>query len=382
MIQAKSGNVSSNNHLYNQQDLENQNQDFNKNQNESNVLIAYNSELDRFEINYFLRNGNNEILRDKQSQREKNLDLEARADYKKHKLLEKEKNPKKKIRTELQSKNLKKEFIIAFGDTSREELMKISKEDLSRKCFKGALAVLKEKKLSSKNLIGIVLHYDEKGQPHAHVQYNSYSFSHKTTDTQLEKCLNKNDKKQQTKDRLQKFSDYQTTLAEAMGLERGLKGSKRQNLTINEIRAKKAQEEAANALKTANELKEKVRLTQEWILSKEEKIAKLESLIAEKQKDYEDINDKLNNLSETYQDKVFINDNNKVRVDLGYFGLNRALTETAKYFEIDYQQFLRVFDDKYSKSTKFSELLQKAKELSDKQPKNPQIKSKDFNFDF
>lgn len=167
-----------------------------------------------------------------------------------------------------------------------------------------------------------------------------------------------------------------------MGLERGLKGSKRQNLTISEIRAKKAQEEAANALKTANKLKEEVRLTQEWILSKEEKIAKLESLMSKKQKDYEDINDKLNNLSEDYQDRLFINERNKVRMDLAYFGLNRALTETAKYFGIDYQQFLRVFSDKYSKSTNFNELLQKAKELSDKLPKNPQIKSKDFNFEF
>lgn len=226
MIQAKSGNVSSNNHLYNQQDKENENKDFNKNQNEENLLITYNKENDNFSLTKFVRNGKNEKLREQQNQREKNLDEEARADYKLHKIQEKQKNPGKKIRTDLQSKNLKKEFIIAFGNTSRDELMKIDKKELAQKCLNGAIAVLKAKQLDKKNLIGIVMHFDEKGQPHAHVQYNCYSFSQKTTDTQLEKCINKNDKKQQTKDRLQKFSDYQTILADSMGLERGLKAQK------------------------------------------------------------------------------------------------------------------------------------------------------------
>jgi hypothetical protein len=271
MIQAKSGEVSSDNHIYNKQDSLNMDESYNKNQNVANILIRYDEKDNNFKSVEFLRNGKNEEMREKQKQKADLLDKEARADYKKHKEAERLKNPGKKIRTELQTKNTKKEFIIGFGDTSRDEILKLGKQKIQQKCLDGALAILKEKKLERKNLIGIAIHLDEMGQPHAHVQYNCYSFKEKTTDTQLEKCLN-TDKKKQQYDRLSLFSKYQTIIADVMGLERGLKGSTKQKLSINDIRAKKQQEQAEKALKTLNEAKEQIKVNNETLKNQQKQI--------------------------------------------------------------------------------------------------------------
>lgn len=293
MIQAKSGEVSSDNHIYNLQDLDNQNDKFNPNLNEENILLTYNSDKNNYSLQKFKRDNNNQEMRDKQKAFAENLDKQARADYKLHKLEEKAKNPQKKIRTDLQSKNLKKEFVIGFGNTTREEVMKMGKKEIAQKCLNGALAILKAKQLEPKNLIGIAVHFDEKGLPHAHVQYNCYSFKEKTTDTQLEKCLNK-DKKKQFKDRTQKFSDYQSTLAEAMGLERGLKGSKRANLTVNEIRAKKAQEEAEKATKMAELAKNQLSQSMQEMENLKKQLQNLKNECKEIEKDRQEKQEKLN----------------------------------------------------------------------------------------
>ena len=271
MIQATSGLVSSNNHIYNKQDTMNLDENYNPNKQELNILMTYNEKEDNFRWFEFARNGKNEDMRERQKQKEDNLDKLARADYKNHKEQEKLKNPNKKIRTVLQSKNLKKEFIVGFGNTTREEVLALGQYEIMRKIKNGAVAILKEKKLSEKNLIGIVIHFDEKGLPHAHIQYNCYSFKEKTTDTQLEKCLNI-DKKKQQYDRLSLFSKYQTIISQEMGLERGDIGSKRAKLSINDIRAKKQEEEAQKALKSLNEAKEQIKLNNDLLKTQKKEI--------------------------------------------------------------------------------------------------------------
>jgi hypothetical protein len=185
----------------------------------------------------FFRDGKNTKILEQQKKRANDLDLLARADYHKHKTDVKIANPNKKICTVLKSPTLRKEFIIGFGYTTRDEVLAIPQKELLNKMVKGTEAILKAKCLSPENIIGITLHLDEKGLPHCHIQYNSYSFTEKTTDTQIEKCQKPGKSaKQANLERLERFSNYQTILSLATGIERGVVGSKSVHKSISDVR--------------------------------------------------------------------------------------------------------------------------------------------------
>ena len=241
--QAKAGQRSSNNHLYNEQELNNQDPIQNPNSTLENILITVNDE-GKFVQESFFRNGKNEKLMERINKKQDMLTLEAKSDYRDFKLEEREKNPGKKIRTELQSKNLNKEFIIAFGDTSRTELLTtFKKQELLDKILFGTGEILIAKGLGRKNLVAIVIHQDEPGNIHAHIQYNDYSFKEHTTANQLEKSIDANKtSKEQIYAKKQMFASYQTILADAMGMERGEFNSKRKHLSVLEYKNKKEKE--------------------------------------------------------------------------------------------------------------------------------------------
>jgi hypothetical protein len=176
----------------------------------------------------FNRNGLNADLVHSFSDKAKHLDELARADYKAHKTAEKQANPTKKIRTVLQTKDLKKEFGIFLGG----DKFIGNKAEFEKKIVKSALAILEKKGLDKSNIISIVVHYDEK-TPHAHIQYNDYSFKHKTTGQELGKVRQKEglNKQQLLKLNRDNFSEFQDILALNMDMERGQKDSKQVNIS-------------------------------------------------------------------------------------------------------------------------------------------------------
>jgi hypothetical protein len=253
MIQAKSGKVSSLSHLLQHSDMQSKDPTYNPNLNEKNVLLFFHKE-EVLKMNY-LRNNRNSSNVDGVNKLVKKLDKLAREDYMQHKLKEKADNPTKKVRTVLQSKNLTKEFIISFGSTSRNEVMAMGRDKIIEHIQHAALAVLGKKGLDKTNIHCIAVHFDERGLPHGHVQYCDYSFKHHTTCNQLEKCIT--DGKPDHAKRKALYSEYQTAIAEATGLERGAFGGVKSDLSVDEIRAKLAKGEIikdiVNALKDAEE---------------------------------------------------------------------------------------------------------------------------------
>lgn len=224
--QAKKEKVSTNNHLFNQQEIRNQHHKNNPNLTNSNTLIyVKDGELVKKSFN---RNGLNADLVQTFGDKAKQLDELARSDYKAHKTAEKQANPAKKIRTVLQTKDLKKEFGIFLGG----DKFIGNKAEFERKIVKSALAILEKKGLDKSNIISIVVHYDEK-TPHAHIQYNDYSFKHKTTGQELGKIRQKEglNKQQLLKLNRDNFGEFQDILAENMGMERGQKDSKQVNIS-------------------------------------------------------------------------------------------------------------------------------------------------------
>lgn len=238
--QSKAHQKSSMNHLFNCQEITNQDLTVNPNLHQKNIVISLNENND-FISAKFCRTENNDKIKKKIEQRALMLDESARAEYQKHKINEKLELEKmgisKKIRTVLQSKKeqLQKEFLICFGNTTRDKLMAHYKtpQNLANACLRGSLAILKKKGLDKKNLISLVLHFDEKGVPHCHTIYNDYSFKQHTTSTQISiKKHNGKDKKEQYALKIKEFSEFQDVLAETMQLKRGEKGSKRKHLDI------------------------------------------------------------------------------------------------------------------------------------------------------
>jgi hypothetical protein len=224
--QAKKAQISTNSHLFNKQEIRNQSQKNNPNLNNMNKVIYYKKgELCEWD---FLRNGKNEGLMSVFKSKEQQLDELARADYKAHKIAQKQANPNKKIRTVLQTKNLKREFGIFLGGDKNI----VNKEDFEAKIVKSTLAILQKKGLDERNLISIVVHYDEK-TPHAHIQYNDYSFEHHTTGQELSKIRQKDglNKQQLLKLNRSNFGDFQDILAENMEMKRGQKNSKQLNIS-------------------------------------------------------------------------------------------------------------------------------------------------------
>ena len=224
--QAKKAQISTNNHLFNTQEIRNQHHKNNPNlKNENTVIYVKDGELVKRQFN---RNGLNADLVHSFSDKAKHLDELARADYKSHKTAEKQANPTKKIRTVLQTKDLKKEFGIFLGG----DKFIGNKAEFEKKIVKSALAILEKKGLDKSNIISIVVHYDEK-TPHAHIQYNDYSFKHKTTGQELGKVRQKEglNKQQLLKLNRDNFSEFQDILALNMDMERGQKDSKQVNIS-------------------------------------------------------------------------------------------------------------------------------------------------------
>ena len=224
--QAKKAQISTNNHLFNTQEIRNQHNKNNPNlKNENTVIYVKDGELVKRQFN---RNGLNADLVQLFSDKAKQLDELARADYKQHKLAEKQANPGKKIRTVLQTKDLKKEFGIFLGGDKEIG----NKEEFEKKIVKSALAILEKKGLDKRNIISIVIHFDEK-TPHAHIIYNDFSNLHKTTGQELGKIRQKDglNKQQLLKLNRSKFGEFQDILAENMGMERGKKDSKQVNIS-------------------------------------------------------------------------------------------------------------------------------------------------------
>ena len=224
--QAKKAQISTNNHLFNTQEIRNQHHKNNPNLTNSNTLIyVKDGELVKRQFN---RNGLNADLVQLFGDKTRQLDELARADYKAHKTAEKQVNPSKKIRTVLQTKDLKKEFGIFLGGDKDIG----NKAEFEHKIVKSALAILQKKGLDKSNIISIVIHFDEK-TPHAHIQYNDYSFKHKTTGQELGKIRQKDglNKQQLLKLNRANFGEFQDILAQNMDMERGQKDSKQVNIS-------------------------------------------------------------------------------------------------------------------------------------------------------
>ncbi len=224
--QSVKAKVSTNNHLFNQQEIRNQHHKNNPNLTNKNTLIyVKDGELVKRQFN---RNGLNADLVQLFSDKTKQLDELARNDYRQHKTAEKQANPTKKIRTVLQTKDLKKEFGIFLGGDKDIG----NKAEFERKIVKSALKILEKKGLDKSNIISIVVHYDEK-TPHAHIQYNDYSFKYKTTGQELGKIRQKDglNKQQLLKLNRANFGEFQDILAENMGMDRGKRDSKQVNIS-------------------------------------------------------------------------------------------------------------------------------------------------------
>lgn len=224
--QAKKAQISTNNHLFNQQEIRNQHHKNNPNLTNSNTLIyVKDGELVKRQFN---RNGLNADLVQMFGDKAKQLDELARADYKAHKTAEKQANPTKKIRTVLQTKDLKKEFGIFLGGDKEIG----NKEEFEKKIVKSALAILQKKGLDKSNIISIVIHFDEK-IPHAHIIYNDFSSLHKTTGQELGKIRQKEglNKQQLLKLNRDNFGEFQDILALNMEMSRGQKDSKQVNIS-------------------------------------------------------------------------------------------------------------------------------------------------------
>ena len=240
---AKKDQKSSHNHLYQTQDTINQDPKQNQYIDEVNTLWTFDPEKGKLVSRDFVRNGSNHDIVEMIKNREDDLFINAKNDYRTHKLKERELNPKKKIRTELQSKDLNKEFGIFFGNneidnngneiklTRTQQLQVLP--DLDSRILKGVVAILKKKNLTIKdNLVSINIHRDEANLIHAHIVYNEYSHKFHTTANQLSKNEVKpmaNETKENFTKRAKEaylqhkedFGEFQTVLAKTMGLERG-----------------------------------------------------------------------------------------------------------------------------------------------------------------
>jgi hypothetical protein len=273
---AKSNQISTLSHLINNHELTNQDTKLNPSKNNQNTVYIYDDGLKTAE---FKRDGTNEKIIEKISEIEKRLDQEARADYTEYKTKEKLANPNKKIRTVLQSKNLKKEFIIAVGgDCQIDDPVKFEKDVL-----KTAFKILEHKGLEKKNLIALVVHKDESNALksshswHIHCQYSDYSFTKHTTATQLEKPkitkdMTPEEKKQAHKNSRESFALFQDLTAEGLKMSRGETNSRVKHKTKAQFYDEKFKEVeqleriTAKLQKTKEKLEDEIKINQDMNL--------------------------------------------------------------------------------------------------------------------
>ena len=276
----KNNQISTEGHIYNKQEKSNADPNLNKNYGKENTLIYFDG--DKLIKEKFVRDGNNQYLIDKFKEKEQKIDAEAREDYKQHKLKEREANPQKKVRTVLQTKNLKREFGLFLG--GKKEIG--NKDEFEKKILSTVKKIMEKKGLEDKNIISIAIHYDEK-TPHCHIQYNDYSFQHHTTGAELQrvrtdKNASKEVKAYAYKEQMNKFSKFQDIAAEGMEMERGQKNSKQKHKTKFEFYEEKAKtKEVKNTFA---------------VFEAENRIKNLITKMSEKNKNISDLNDELEKL--------------------------------------------------------------------------------------
>lgn len=273
--EAKKAQISSFNHLLNTQELINQDKKFNPNFGAQNTLITYNPLTKKLESSKYVRNSNNQELITQISTLEQQLDAKARLAYKTHKeqeratekiLATQENRKPKKIRTVLQSKDLKKEFLITFGDgngtlTRAEQLKQLP--DLEERALDGIKAIFEAKGLTlAENLLFVAVHYDEKNLIHFHCQHTDYSYKNHTTGSELNRIrvgdfvedVEVKTKKQAYALQRQYFSGFQDILANAIGLDRGIINSRKMSLSVQEYRKKQLLKEIEEEQQALNNL--------------------------------------------------------------------------------------------------------------------------------
>lgn len=237
--EANKHEISTFNHLINTQDIKNQDPEKNPNLGKTNLLIYV--EDGEFKEYEFKRDGNNQTDIDMLHKIEMELDKEAREHYKEHKTKEKLANPDKKIRTVLQSTDLRKEFVLAIGGDR-----KIDESTFAEKVKKTVDAVMDAKGLDRGNIIGIFIHNDEK-TTHVHCQYNDYSKQYCTTSAQharpkMTKGMTKKTKSNLIKLQREEFGKFQDIVADNLEMERGEKGSQAKHLSKAQHFEKKSKE--------------------------------------------------------------------------------------------------------------------------------------------
>ena len=264
--EANKHEISSFHHLVNTQDIDNQDPEKNPNFGKTNLLIyVENGEFKEYE---FKRDGNNQSDIDMLHEIERELDKEARDHYKEHKIKERLANPDKKIRTVLQSKDLRKEFFLAIGGDCE-----IDESTFAEKVKKTVDAVMVAKGLERDNIIGVFIHRDERSV-HVHCSYNSYAKQYVTTAEQLArpkitKGMTKKTKSNLIKLQREEFGKFQDIVSEHLEMERGEKGSKAKHKTKAQFYDEKSKEveqlerTTAKLQKTKEKLQDEIKKTQD-----------------------------------------------------------------------------------------------------------------------
>ena len=267
--EANKHEISSFHHLVNTQDIDNQDPEKNPNFGKTNLLIyVENGEFKEYE---FKRDGNNQSDIDMLHEIERELDKEARDHYKEHKIKERLANPDKKIRTVLQSKDLRKEFFLAIGGDCE-----IDESTFAEKVKKTVDAVMVAKGLERDNIIGVFIHRDERSV-HVHCSYNSYAKQYVTTAEQLArpkitKGMTKKTKSNLIKLQREEFGKFQDIVSEHLEMERGEKGSQAKHLSKAEHFEKKSKEveqlerTTAKLQKTKEKLEDEIKTNQDMNL--------------------------------------------------------------------------------------------------------------------
>ena len=322
--QAKISQVSTLNHLL--QELSKDNL-VNHETTQKNIVLFHENEKTFARVD-FDRDGSNKKVAEIIKEYEKAIDKHARNDYQEHKKAEKDKifaeckkNGTKppKIRTVLQTKNLKKEFVIAVGGDKKI----MDSEEFYKNTLKTVKAVIKKKGLEDKNILSIAIHFDET-TPHVHVQYNDYSFKQKTTASELERVrpsedMSRSEKKAQYAENCEKFGNYQDIVAETMNMERGERGSRAKN----KKKAEYLKEKRELADKAKNEFDKQILLitaNKKTIDDQQQIIENNETLIDEKTK----------------------------KVSLGCFGLNKLIDGVAKKIGLSKNETIEILAGFYN----------------------------------
>lgn len=378
--QAKRNQKSSLSHLLVVNEMTNQNPELNPNHLENDILITINNDNQQPEFIEYSRNlghDNNHLVKlieDKETQ----LYSEAQSDYENHKKQEKLANPTKKIRTKLQPKieTLRKEFIIGFGNQfgnlNRTELLahfNNDKQQLMNSIIDGAIACLEHKQLSTKNILGITVHFSEKGLPHAHIVYQDYSFSQHTTGNQLDKKINPStDKKTAYKNKIQHFAKYQDILADAMNLNRGQRNSRTKNQSIREFE-KTMEIERKNESLAQIKLNEQIALSQIEIFEQQQtqKLKVIDNAITEKQSQLDNLKDKIDIVKYLAKAPFELNAISKAFDNLhNIYGIER--NELINNFKSGYNQNALISFDNVIKQTR-----EKQKELDQQKQSNSKL---------